>query len=88
MCVGHNYPHASTDNVNKTWGLWQTTVGKDEPTIVCMRIVVSNAHCVAFFVFLFGFYSLPCVTCVASFYGLSMLCYHFSILYRLLTLAH
>ena len=47
---------------------------------VCLRIVVSNAHCVGFFVFLFGFYSLSCVTCVASFYGLSILCYLFSIL--------
>jgi hypothetical protein len=38
--------------------------------------------------FLFGFYSLSCVTCVASFDGLFILCYHFSILFRLLTLAH
>jgi hypothetical protein len=55
---------------------------------VCLRIAVSNAHCVGFFVFLFGFYCFSCVTCVACVYGLSMLCYHFSILYRLLTLAH
>jgi hypothetical protein len=41
-----------------------------------------------FCLFLFGFYSLSCVTCVANFYGLSIVCYHFSILYRLLTLAH
>jgi hypothetical protein len=37
MCVGHHYPHANTNNVNKTWALLQTTGGKDEPTIVCMR---------------------------------------------------
>jgi len=37
MCVGHNCPQASTDNVNKTWGLSQKTGGKDEPTIVCTR---------------------------------------------------
>ena len=55
---------------------------------VCLRIMVSNAHCVRFSLILFGFYSLSCVTCVANFYGLSIFCYHFSILYRLLTLAH
>ena len=37
MCVGHHYPQASTNNVNKTSALLQTTGGKDEPTIVCMR---------------------------------------------------
>jgi hypothetical protein len=37
MCVGHYYPKTNTDNVNKTWALLQTTGGKDEPTIVCMR---------------------------------------------------
>jgi hypothetical protein len=37
MCVGHYYPQTNTDNVNKTWALLQTTGGKDEPTIVCMR---------------------------------------------------
>ena len=31
-----------------------------------------------FLLFLFGFYSLSCGTCVASFHGLSILCYHFS----------
>jgi hypothetical protein len=46
---------------------------------VCLRIVVSNAYGVGFFVFLFGFYSFSCVTCVTIFFGLSMLCYHFSI---------
>ena len=55
---------------------------------VCLRIAVSNAHRVDFFVFLFDFYSFSCVTCVACVYGLSIFCYHFSILYRLLTLAH
>ena len=37
MCVGHYYPQANTNNVNKTWILLQTTGGKDEPNIVCMR---------------------------------------------------
>ena len=37
MCVGHYYPQTNTDNVNKTCALLQTTGGKDEPTIVCMR---------------------------------------------------
>jgi hypothetical protein len=37
MCVGHYYPQANTNNVNKTWTLLQTTGGKDEPNIVCMR---------------------------------------------------
>ena len=37
MCIGHHYPQANTNNVNKTWTLLQTTGGKDEPTIVCMR---------------------------------------------------
>jgi hypothetical protein len=42
--------------------------------------------CGVFFVFVF--FSLSFVNCVASFFGLSILCYLFSILYRLLTLAH
>jgi hypothetical protein len=37
MCVGHHYPEANTNNVNKTRALLQTTGGKDEPNIVCMR---------------------------------------------------
>jgi hypothetical protein len=37
MCVGHYYPQANTNNVNKTWTLLQTTGSKDEPNIVCMR---------------------------------------------------
>jgi hypothetical protein len=37
MCVGHHYPQANTNNVNKTCALLQTTGGKDKPTIVCMR---------------------------------------------------
>ena len=32
-----NKNQANTNNVNKTWSLLQTTEGKDEPTIVCMR---------------------------------------------------
>jgi hypothetical protein len=32
MCVGQYYPQTSTNNVNKTWALLQTTGGKDEPT--------------------------------------------------------
>ena len=37
MCVGHHYPRANTINVNKTRALLQTTGGKDEANIVCMR---------------------------------------------------
>ena len=37
MCVGHHYPQANTNNVNKTRALLQTTGGKDEANIVCMR---------------------------------------------------
>ena len=29
MCVGHHYPQASTNNVNKTSALLQTTGGKE-----------------------------------------------------------
>ena len=28
MCVGHHYPQANTNNVNKTCALFQTTGGK------------------------------------------------------------
>jgi hypothetical protein len=46
MCVGHYYPHANTNNVNKTWALLQTTGtgGKDEPNIVCMRKSRHGTH--------------------------------------------
>jgi hypothetical protein len=37
MCVGHHYPQANTNNVNKTRALLQTTGGKDEANIVCMQ---------------------------------------------------
>ena len=37
MCVGHQYPQASTNNVNKTCAFLQTTGVKNEPTIVYMR---------------------------------------------------
>ena len=37
MCVGHHYPQTNTNNANKTLNLLQTTEGKDEPTIDCMR---------------------------------------------------
>jgi hypothetical protein len=37
MCVGHHYPQANTNNVNKTWALLQTIGGKDEPNIVYMQ---------------------------------------------------
>jgi hypothetical protein len=79
----------------------RTMVGSFLPPVVCKRAHVLLAwfvfvygqwcptHIVfALFLFLFDFYSLSCVTCNASFYGLSILCYHYSILYRLLTLAH
>ena len=29
MRVGHHYPQANTNNVNKTWALLQTTGGKE-----------------------------------------------------------
>ena len=29
MCVGHHYPQANTNNVNKTQALLQTTGGKE-----------------------------------------------------------
>ena len=34
ISVVHHYAHISTNNVNKTWALLQTTVSKDEPNIV------------------------------------------------------
>ena len=34
MCVGHHYAQTTTNNVNKTWALLQTTAGNDEPNIV------------------------------------------------------
>ena len=37
MCVVQHYPQARPNNVNKIWVLLQTTGGKEEPTIVCMR---------------------------------------------------
>jgi hypothetical protein len=37
MCVEHYYPQTNTNNVNKTRALLQTTGGKDEANIVCMR---------------------------------------------------
>jgi hypothetical protein len=37
MCVGHHYPLANTDNINKTGALLQTTGGGDEQNIVCIR---------------------------------------------------
>jgi hypothetical protein len=37
MCVGHHSPLANANNVNKTWALLQTTGGRDEPNIVCIR---------------------------------------------------
>ena len=37
MCVGHHYPQTNSNKVNKTRALLQTTGGKDEANIVCMR---------------------------------------------------
>jgi len=37
ICVGHHCTQASTNNVNKTCTLLQTTEGKDEPNIAFMR---------------------------------------------------
>ena len=79
----------------------QTMFASSLPPVVCKRarvlltlfVFVCGQWCpthivFALCLFLFGFYSLSCVTCVAGFYGLSILWYHFSILYRLLTLTH
>ena len=74
----------------------QAMVGSSLPPVICLINVICvclrlwcPTHIVfGFCLFLFGFYSLSCVTGVANFYGGSILCYHFSILYRLLTLAH
>jgi hypothetical protein len=38
ICVGHHYAQASTTNLNKTSALLHTTGGKDELSIVFMRI--------------------------------------------------
>ena len=37
MRVGHHYPLANTDNINKKGALLQTTGGRDEQNIVCIR---------------------------------------------------
>ena len=37
ICVGHHYWQANTNNVNKTWALPQTTVGKDALNIVLIQ---------------------------------------------------
>jgi hypothetical protein len=37
ICVGHHYPQANTNNVNKTCVLLHTTGCKHEPNIVFMR---------------------------------------------------
>ena len=31
ICVGHHYMQTNINNIYKTWGLLQTTGGKDEP---------------------------------------------------------
>jgi len=31
ICVSHHYTQTSTNKVNKTWALVETTGGKDEP---------------------------------------------------------
>jgi hypothetical protein len=36
-CVGDHYAQGNTINVNKTWGLLQTTGGKGEPHNVVLR---------------------------------------------------
>jgi len=37
LCVGHHYRKTTTNNVNKTCALLQTTGDKDEPNIGFMR---------------------------------------------------
>ena len=34
LCVGNHYSQTKSNNVNKTWSLLQTNVGKDEPNII------------------------------------------------------
>ena len=36
-CLGHHYTQTNTKNANKTRALLQTSGGKDEPNIVCIR---------------------------------------------------
>ena len=36
ICVKHHYTQTTTNNINKTWALLQSTEGKDEPNIVYM----------------------------------------------------
>ena len=44
MCIGHHYPQANTNKVKKTWALLQTTGGKDEQTMACMRKSQHGTH--------------------------------------------
>jgi hypothetical protein len=37
MFVGHHYLQAKTNTFNKTCALLQTTGGKDESNVICMR---------------------------------------------------
>jgi hypothetical protein len=48
ICVGYHYMQTSTNNVNKTWALIQTTGGKDDPNIV---FLCGNRNRVWWFVF-------------------------------------
>ena len=38
------YTQTNTNNVNNTWGILQTTGGKDEPNIVLCGIYYYNCH--------------------------------------------
>ena len=42
--VGHHSTQANTNNINKTWAFLQTTGGKDETNIVCMRKSLQSNH--------------------------------------------
>ena len=39
ICVGHHRMQISTNNVNDTWALLQTTGGNNEPNSVCVCTV-------------------------------------------------
>ena len=61
--VGNHYAEANTNNANKSWALLQTSGGKDEPDIVCMRKSLRTSHQVWFYtIFLLDFLIVPTVS--------------------------
>ena len=52
MCAGHDYVHAITNNIDKTWALLLITGGKDESNIVVspldettMTVMTRDSRC-------------------------------------------